>query len=99
MKDFVPLQIDESDTDRRSYRSEQSGHERAHPERNRDQAYSVGTAMDCIDEQNTDLLPLLLNEANGRGRCDGSGIERRLNRRSAASLRGEIEPHDVLVAL
>src|SRR6516165_3605508 len=99
MKDFFLLQIDKPDTDRRSYRSKQSSNERAHPKRNRDHAYSVGTVMDRIDEQNTDLLPLLLDEANWWGCCNGSGIERHLHCSTTASLRGEIEPHDVLVAL
>src|SRR5215467_8931259 len=55
--------------------------------------------MDCIDKQDSDLLSLLLNEANWRGCRDLSRIERRLHCRSTPSLRREIEPHDVFVAL
>ena len=55
--------------------------------------------MDRVDEQDADLLPLLLNEANWRGGCHDSGIERRLYCRPAARLRGKIEPDDVLIAL
>ena len=55
--------------------------------------------MDRVNEQDAELLPLLLNEANWWSGCHDSGIERRLHCRPTARLRGEIEPDDVLVAL
>src|SRR6266446_1610181 len=99
VKDLLRLQIDEPDADHRSYGSKNSSHERAHSKRNRDHANSVGTLLHAVDKQNADLLPPLLNQANRRCRYNGPGIERRLHCGLAAGLRGEIEPHDVFIAL
>ena len=86
VKDLLRLQIDEPDTDHRSYGSKNSGHERAHPQRNRDHTHSVWALMHGIDKQNAGLLPLLLNQADRRCRCNGPGSERRLHCGSAAGL-------------
>ena len=55
--------------------------------------------MDCVDEQDADLFPLFLNEANRRRGHDASAIERRLHCCPTTGLRGEIEPYDMFVTL